>query len=203
MTPIAAVVFDIGGVLVDWNPRHLYRTLFTNDAAMEEFLATICTQEWNEAQDRGRPWDDAVASLSVRFPASADLIAAYHHRWLETIRAPIDGSVAVLAEVRARGMPVYSITNFSAEKLLLAQERYPFLRDFDIMIVSGVEKILKPDPAIYQALLNRAPFSAAQMLFIDDVAVNVAAAQAMGMPAVRFCGVEGLRADLRRYGVLP
>lgn len=195
-------VFDIGGVLIDWNPRYLYRTLFDDETAMEHFLATVCTPSWNEAQDAGRPFATAVAELSARFPDMAEHIAAYDRRWMEMVPDSIPGTPEILAELKARGVPLYAITNFSSEKLPLIRERFDFFGHFDGIVVSGELGIVKPDPAIYRALLDGFGLEAGDTVFIDDVQRNVDGARAAGMNAVLFQGAEHLRKDLTTLGLL-
>ena len=197
---VDTIVFDIGGVLLDWDPRHLYRKLFADEAAREWFLAHVCTPDWNREQDRGRPWAEAVAGLAQAFPEWRAEIAAYDARWSETVAGPIEGSVDILRRLHADGAPLYAITNFSAEKFKLAQARFDFLSLWRGVIVSGEERLLKPDPAIYQLLLSRYGLAAARCLFIDDVQHNVDAARAIGMQAVRFVDPPTLRRDLAAAG---
>jgi 2-haloacid dehalogenase len=144
------VVFDLGGVLIDWNPRHLYRRLFDDEAAMERFLAEVCTQQWNEQQDAGRSWGEAVATLSARYPQHAGLIQAYRARWEEMLGGPMAPSVAVLDELRGRSLRLYALTHWSHETIPVAWERYDFLHWFAGVMVSGEERLTKPDPAIFQ-----------------------------------------------------
>jgi 2-haloacid dehalogenase len=198
----SAVVFDIGGVLIDWDPRHLYRKLLPDEQAVERFLAEVCTVEWNAEQDRGRPWADAVAELSARFPEHAALIAAYHERWDETVAGPIEETVEVLRRLGERGVPRYALTNFSVEKLRLARRRFGFLNWFDGAVVSGEEGVVKPDPRIYRILLDRFRLDPSATVYLDDVAVNVEAARAVGMIALHVTGPAQLRADLRELGLL-
>jgi 2-haloacid dehalogenase len=196
-------VFDIGGVLIDWNPRYLYRKLFADDtAAMEHFLAEVCSSDWNLALDAGRSWSDAVADLSARFPERAELIAAYHLRWEEMVSGPIPGTPDLLRELKERGRPVYAITNFAVEKLDLTRHRHDFLNLFDGIVVSGAVGQVKPDPAIYRRLLDDYRLNAGDTLFIDDVEKNVDGARAIGMHAVRFRDADGLRRDLQQFGLL-
>lgn len=194
-------VFDVGGVFLDWNPRYLYRKLFTDEAQMEHFLSTVCTPEWNLLQDGGRTWAEAVAELTAQFPEHAELIGYYDTRWEEMIPRIFDGTVEILRELQARG-PVYAITNFSAEKFRRAKELWPFLAEFDGCIVSGECRLLKPDPAIYRLLCDRYGLDAGRCLFIDDVAHNVEGARAVGMQAVQFQSPEQLREELARLGML-
>ena len=199
---ITAVVFDLGGVLIDWDPRYLYRTLFDDEAAMEEFLATVTTQEWNGAQDAGRPWADAIEELAERHPGQRDLIEAYWRRWPETLGDAIEPNVALLDELRSTGVRLYALSNWSGETFPLARPRYPFLEWFDGIVISGDERLAKPDPRIFGLLLERYGMSAAETLFIDDHVPNVEAATALGFTALRFVGAAELRADLERLGLL-
>jgi 2-haloacid dehalogenase len=198
-----SVIFDFGGVLVDWNPRYLYRRLFPGDpAGMERFLAEVCTTEWNQRQDAGRPWAEAVAELIARHPAQADLIRAYHERWEETLGGPIDDSVAILGEVRAAGHRLYGLTNWSHETFPLARARYPFFDWFDGIVVSGEEKLIKPDPRLYLRLLERHRVDPARAVFIDDSPSNVEAAAALGIHGIHFRSPPALRDELTALGVL-
>ena len=141
---ISAVVFDLGGVLMDWDPRHLYRKLFRGDeAAMERFLATVCTREWIRQQDEGLPVADAVAQLSARYPDQSRLIAAYDLRWAEMLAGPIGESVSVLEDIKQRGLPLYGLTNLPAEKYPLLQARLKYLHWFEAVTVSGVLGVAK------------------------------------------------------------
>jgi len=197
------VVFDIGGVLIDWNPRYLYRKLFAEDtAAMEDFLTTVCTPEWNLQQDAGRPWKEAVDDLSARYPEKAELIAAYDLDWDEMVSGRIPGTADLLWECKSRGTPVYCITNFSVDKLDRARERFEELNAFDGIAISGEVRFLKPDAAIYRCLLDEHGLRAEDTLFIDDVQTNVEGARAVGMHAVRFVDSNTLRSDLTGYGIL-
>jgi 2-haloacid dehalogenase len=197
-----AVVFDLGGVLIDWDPRYLYRKLLADEAAVEEFLATVCTPEWNLEQDRGRPFAEGVAELVERHPVHAAAIAAYHERWPEMLGGGIEAAVELLAELRAAGVPLYALTNWSAETFGVAWERYEFLSWFDGVVVSGEERIVKPDWRIFQLLLDRFGLAPAVTLFIDDSAANVAAARELGLDAVQFHGPDQLRQDLTARGLL-
>ncbi|WP_177497740.1 HAD family hydrolase [Pseudomonas sp. Hp2] len=198
---IDTVVFDLGGVLIDWDPRHLYRQLFDDHDAMERFLADICSPQWNLQQDAGRPWREAVAELSARHPAHAALIAAYHARWPEMLAGEIPGSVAILHELHERGLRLYALTNWSHETFPVARERFPFLRWFEGILVSGEERLIKPDPAIFRLLLSRYGIAPQRAVFIDDAPHNVAGAAAEGLHAVRFRDAAQLRRDLVALGL--
>jgi 2-haloacid dehalogenase len=197
------VVFDIGGVLIDWNPRYLYRKLFAEDTtAMEEFLNSVCTLDWNLQQDAGRPWKEAIDDLSARYPEKAEFIAAYDLNWDEMVSGPIPGTADLLWELKRRGTPVYCITNFSVDKLNRARERFDELNAFDGIVISGEARMLKPDAAIYRRLLDQHDLRAEDTLFIDDVEHDVESARAVGMHAVRFADADTLREELTGYGLL-
>ena len=197
------VVFDLGGVLIDWNPRHLYRKLFAGDeAAMEHFLANVCTSEWNQEQDAGRTFAAAAALLKAEHPEKAALIDAYGARFDEMMAGPIAGSVEILAELHRRGVALYGLTNFSAETYPLALRRFDFLRWFRGVLVSGEVGLIKPDPRIYRLLLERFGIAPAAAVYIDDLARNAAAASALGMHGIHFTDPASLRRELSLFGLL-
>ena len=200
--PPSTVVFDLGGVLVDWDPRYLFRRLLPDDAAVEAFLSDVCSPEWNAAQDAGRSWAEAVREASERFPEHAELVAAYDERWWETIGGQIDGTVEVLDELRRRGVGLYAITNWSAEKFDLTFPRFDWLAWFDGIVVSGYERIVKPDPRIFQLLVDRHGVDPRAAVYVDDVPANVEAARAIGMTGLVFTTPEQLRADLGELGLV-
>jgi 2-haloacid dehalogenase len=195
------VVFDVGNVLLRWDPRNLYRKIFAEEAEMERFLATICTQDWNVEQDRGRDWDEAVSLLVARHPEHESPIRAFHERWHETVAGMIEENVVVLQSLQAAGVPTYCITNFSGTKFKEAKKRFPFLDSFKGVIVSGDERLLKPEPAIYERLLDRYGIAAEDCVFIDDSPANVAGARAVGMHAIHYREPLDLAAELRRHGI--
>jgi 2-haloacid dehalogenase len=198
------VVFDLGGVLIDWDPRHLYRKLFPGDEpAMERFLAEICTNEWNRQQDAGRSWAEATALLKAAHPGHEELIDAFHRRWPEMLAGAVEGSVEILRELRDAGVPLYALTNWSDETFPAALERFEFLGWFAGIVVSGRERLLKPDPRIYRLLIERHGLAAADIVYVDDVAANAEAAVALGMRAIHFTGPAALRAELAALGLLP
>ena len=200
--PVKAVVFDLGGVLIDWDPRYLYRKLLDDEAAVEEFLATVCTPEWNAEQDRGRPFAEGVAELVERHPVHAVAITAYHERWPEMLGGAVDDTVEVLAELGAAGVPVYALTNWSAETFGVARERFEFLEWFDGVLVSGEERMIKPDPAIFRLLLDRFGLDPGATFYVDDSEPNVEAAGRLGFDAVRFTTPARLRRDLEARRLL-
>jgi 2-haloacid dehalogenase len=199
---IDAIVFDLGGVLIDWDPRHLYRKLLPDDPArMEWFLETVCTGAWNEEQDGGRPFADAVAMLCARHRDEADLIRAYDERWPEMLNGPIADTVAILRELRRAGRRLYALTNWSAEKFPVAQRQFDFLGWFDGTVVSGAIAMRKPDPAIFRHLLERFALDPARTFFVDDSQRNVDGARAAGLDAVLFTTPAARRADLVARGL--
>jgi 2-haloacid dehalogenase len=199
---IEAVVFDLGSVCIDWNPRHLYRTMFDgDDAAMEFFLAEICDQEWNAQMDEGVPWAVAIEQRSLEYPEWRRHIEAFRERWEEMLGDPIHGTVEIVERLKAAGVPIFALSNWSAETFPIAVPRYPFLQRFDGMVISGIEGIRKPDPRIFQLLLDRYDLRPTTTVFIDDVEENVIAARALGMIALRFTDAAALRADLVRLGL--
>ncbi|RIQ11071.1 HAD family hydrolase [Jiangella rhizosphaerae] len=203
MSAPQAVVFDLGGVLVDWDPRYLYRTLLPSEDAVERFLAEVTTPEWNAAQDAGRTWADAVATLSAEFPEHAELISAYDTRWIETIGGEIEGTVELLRELRDAGsVGLFALTNWSAEKFPLAMERFEWLSWFEGIVVSGTERLVKPDPRIFQLLLDRYGLDASSTVYIDDNPPNVDAAADLGMTSLHFTGPDRLRDELSQLGLV-
>jgi 2-haloacid dehalogenase len=200
--PITTVVFDLGAVLIDWDPRHVYRPLFLDDAAMEEFLATICTPQWNAQQDRGHSMAAATAALVAEHPEHTNLITAYYGRWHEMLGEPIEGTVAIAAELAASGVRLLALSNWSAETFPLALPKLPILSRFDGIVISGSVGLVKPEPAIYELLIERHAVDVANAMFIDDSAANVAAASQLGFDAVVFTSPEQLRAELTSRGLL-
>jgi 2-haloacid dehalogenase len=196
-----AVVFDVGNVLLRWDPRNLYRKVFADETQMEWFLSTVCTSQWNIEQDRGRDWEEAVALLVKDHPDHEIPIRAFHERWEETVSGVIDENVSLLGRLRQAGVPNFCITNFSGPKFSLSQKRYPFLAGFDGVIVSGDERLLKPEPEIYNLLLCRYGLKAEDCIFIDDSKANVEGARAVGMHAIHYLEPMDLAAELRRYGI--
>jgi 2-haloacid dehalogenase len=190
------VVFDLGGVLIDWNPRYLYRKLIADEAAMEEFLATVCTPDWNERQDAGRSFAEAAALLNAEHPEKSVLIDAYFPGFDEMMSGPIAGSVEILGELRARGVPLYGLTNWSAETYPLALERFDFLTWFRGVLVSGEVGHVKPDPHIYRLLFERFAIAPHEAVYIDDNPRNAAAASALGMHGIAFTDPAALRREL-------
>ncbi len=196
-----AMIFDFGGVLLDWNPHNLYRRFFNETRQIDQFLAEIHFSEWNLQQDKGRPFAEGVAELSARFPQHARLIRAYHELWEELITGPIAGSVEILRALKAAGHPVYGLSNWSAETFPLAYRKYDFFKLLDGYVISGDVRLIKPDPAIFELMIRKIGRPAGECVLIDDSAQNVAAAKELGFETVLFRSPEQLRAELQGRGV--
>jgi 2-haloacid dehalogenase len=199
---VDAVLFDLGGVLIDWNPRHLYRQLIADEAAMEEFLATVCSPAWHDAHDRGSSTAESCAELAAAMPEHADLILAWADRTDDMVAGAIDGSVAILAELKAKGVPCYVLSNMEPETFPVRQARFPFLDWFDGHVISGFEGMAKPDPEIFALVIERFGLQPGRTLFIDDNPVNIDAATVAGLRAHRFETPALLRATLVGEGLL-
>jgi 2-haloacid dehalogenase len=201
--PIEAVVFDLGGVLLDWNPRHLYRKLIADEAEMEWFLAEVCSPAWHAPHDRGVSTASSCADLAASHPELSELIWAWARRSEEMIDGVDAGSEEVLREVRASGLPCYALTNMEAETYPLRLERFPFLGWFDGTVVSGLEGVAKPEPAIFIRLLDRFGLTPNTTLVIDDMKENLETASKVGMQTIQFRSSHQLREELEAIGVLP
>jgi 2-haloacid dehalogenase len=200
--PITTAVFDLGAVLIDWDPRHLYRSMISDEQQMEKFLATVCTAEWNAEQDRGRALAEGTATLIAEHPDHAELIEAYYRRWDEMVGEPIEGAVQIAKELKATGLRLLALSNWSAETFPRARSRLTFLDDFEAVLLSGSVGLLKPDPAIYRLLMERHDVHPEHTLFIDDSARNVESAARLGFDAIVFRSSESLRAELTRRDLL-
>jgi len=196
------VIFDLGGVLIDWDPRHLYRTLFDDEDAMEWFLAAVCTGVWNAEQDAGRPFEDGIAELAGRHPEFRPLIEAYWRRWPEMIGGAIEDSVAILDELRGSECELHALTNWSAETFALTRPRFAFLDWFRIILVSAEVGLIKPDPRIFARLLERIERKPRECVYIDDSPPNVAMAGHLGFDAIHFRDPGRLRGALVERGLL-
>lgn len=199
---IEAVVFDLGGVLVDWDPAHLYRKLIPDTKEMELFLTTVCNLEWNAHQDRGRSLSEGTAELVAQFPEQANLIEAYYGRWEEMVPGQFDGSVALLAELRGAGFRLFALSNWSSETFPTVRHRFSFLEWFEDIVISGEVGIVKPDPDIYELAKTRFQVDPPLTLFIDDSTANVKAAEAAGFLVYHFQTPAGLEDELDRLGLL-
>ena len=202
MSSIKYVVFDIGGVLIDWNPRHLFRKVFDSEEEMEWFLANVCTYEWNLQQDGGKLFHVATAELQERFPEYSDKIALYYGRWEEMLGGEIKGTVEIFKKLKSAGIPLYALSNWSHEAFPVAYERYGFMKEFDGLVVSGYEKLLKPDHAIYRVLMERYGVNPGEAVYIDDNRPNADAAAELGFNAIHFLSSDQLRDDLKALGLI-
>jgi len=198
-----AVVFDVGNVLYGWDPESFLVTQIADDEARVRFIEDIDLYGWHETLDGGRPYAEAAAELEEKFPQYAALIAAWSDRFGETISGPVPGVHEIVGELDARGVPLFAITNFSADFWPpFARREAAFFARFRDIVVSGEEKLLKPDPAIYYRALGRFGLKPGEALFIDDRAINADAALAVGMNAHLFTDAADLRARLKAEGLL-
>ena len=198
-----AAIFDLGGVLIDWNPRYLYRKLFPGDEeGMERFLAEVTTPAWNSRQDAGRAFDEAIAELQREHPDKAELIAAYHERWPEMIRGANSDTAQLIRDLKARGLRVYALSDWSAETFPAARTLIAELGLFDDIQISGEARMIKPNPGLFRLALERFRLRPAEAFFVDDNPVNVEGARAAGLTAFQFTDVAELRTKLEALGVL-
>ncbi|GAA0556763.1 HAD family hydrolase [Chitinophaga japonensis] len=197
------IIFDLGAVLIDWNPRYLYNKIFATPAETEHFLGHICTADWNEEQDAGRTLQEATELLVEQHPSYEAQIRAYYGRWKEMLGGPIPESVAILQQLKdSQRYKLYALTNWSSETFPIALVSYPFLQWFDGILVSGREKMRKPQACFYELLLDRYGVNAAEALFIDDNLRNVTAAEACGIESHHFTSPAGLRQILAEKSLL-
>jgi len=200
---VDAVVWDIGHVLVDWSIRGLYEKLIPDPAELDWFLETVVTLPWHFRHDAGEPLADMIAEKVAQHPGHRALIEAYGERWLETLPGPIPGTPALIEALAARGVPQFAITNFGADTWAMFRPTFPVLDHLGDIVVSGVERLTKPDPAIFHLAAARFGHAPERMLFIDDNALNIASASALGWHVHHFTnGAEALEADLRALGLL-
>lgn len=199
--PVRNVVFDIGGVLLDWDPRHLYRDLIEDPAELERFLAEVCTMDWNAELDLGRSFDEACDELAAQHPDHAALVHAWK-RQDEMVAGEVPGTAALVRSLRARSVPLFLLTNMPTDVFAARLVRYDVLQVFDGAVVSGGEGVIKPSPEIFRRLLDRFDLDAAETLFIDDSERNVEGARSVGLHAHHFTGAEGLRGTLVDLGLL-
>lgn len=197
------VLFDLGAVLVDWNPRYLYRDHFGGDAAaMERFLSDVCPPDWIRSMDAGLPVQQAIAERSRMFPAYAGLIALWGSHWETMLRDAIHETVDVLYELRSRKTRLFALTNWSAENFPIAFRRFNFFRWFEDIVVSGDVGLVKPDPRIYRLAIERCRLTPRSTVFVDDNAENVAAGADAGLHSIQFTDAARLRSDLQALGLL-
>ncbi len=198
---VTTVVFDLGGVVVDWDLRHLFRSVFDDDVAMERFLAEVLTPDQNLRCDLGMPLADLVDELAAEHPADRHALEAWRDRWIETIPRVIDGTIDLIDDLAAAEVAVLALSNFSAETFPLCRDAHPVFHRFDDICLSGDLGIAKPDPRIYRTLLDRNGVSPSEAVFIDDSHVNVIGARDVGMTAVHFESPQATRAALAAHGV--
>jgi 2-haloacid dehalogenase len=196
-----AAVFDLGGVLIHWDPRLLYRKMLPSEAAVEQFLSTVCTSEWNAQQDAGRPLGDGVAELVARFPDQALLVEAWRDRLAEMV-LPISGSVELLRELHQREIPLYVLSNWGSEEFEAIRGLFPFLEWFRGILISGDVGVVKPDPQIFGLLVREHRLNPVEVAFIDDHRPNVEAARRLGFQSVLFSSAAELRGQLEQLGLL-
>jgi 2-haloacid dehalogenase len=200
---INTVIFDLGGVLIDWNPRHLYRKIFKTKEEMEWFLENVCTSDWNEKQDAGRSFEDATNELLDKFPEHEAPIRAWYDRWQETMNGPITDTVEILKQIReSKRYKLYALTNWSEQTFPWALKNFDFLHWFEGIVVSGHEKTRKPFPEFYQILLDRYKVDPNKAIFIDDVLRNIHGARAVGIAGIHFHAPQQLKFELQKLGVL-
>jgi len=199
---ITAIIFDLGGVLIDWNPEYLYRKIFNNESEMKHFLEKICTPEWNEEQDAGRTLKEATETLINEYPQNEQNIRVYYNRWPEMLGGAIEGTVDILRKLKeSKKFKIYALTNWSAETFPIALERYEFLRWFDGVVVSGDEKKRKPFHEFYRILLDRYEVKAEEALFIDDNLRNADTAKQVGIDTIHFTSPVQLSEELLERGI--
>ncbi|RYU89239.1 HAD family phosphatase [Mucilaginibacter terrigena] len=199
---INTIIFDLGAVLIDWNPHYLYRNLFADEQEMTDFLGNITTSDWNEEQDAGRSLQEGTDLLVAQHPQHEANIRAFYGRWDEMLGDAIEGTVEIFKQLKDSGKyKIYALTNWSAETFPVALERYDFLNWFDGIVVSGMEKMRKPTPAFYKILLNRYHISPKKALFMDDNLRNVLAAEKLGIKSIHFTSPEKLKRELEILGI--
>lgn len=200
---IKAIIFDFGNVLLEWNPRYVYQRYFPNDPeGMERFFKEVNFADWNLQQDKGRPFVEGVAILSEKFPHYAQLIQAYHENWTDSIGAAYSGTIEILKQLKQAGYPLYGLSNWSAETFPYAREKYDFFHLFDDFVISGEVGQVKPDPEIFQIMLEQIGKPAEQCLFIDDSLTNINQAQKMGFGTIHFQSPEQLATALHELKIL-
>ncbi len=200
---INTIIFDLGAVLIDWNPRYMYRTIFSDENEMERFLAEVTTSDWNEEQDGGRSLQEGTEFLVSKHPEHEENIRAFYSRWDEMLGDAFHDTVEILRKLKASGKyKIYALTNWSAETFPVAFERFDFLKGFDGIVVSGAEKMRKPTPEFYHILLDRYQVKAEESLFIDDNYRNILAAEKIGIQCIHFTSAEQLNEDLIKRNLL-
>ncbi len=203
MREIDTIIFDLGGVLIDWNPRHLYRKIFRTEEEVDWFLENVCTAEWNDQQDAGRSFEEATQELLQKFPEHKEPILAWYDRWRETISGPIHGTVEILRSIRdSKNYKLYALTNWSAETFPWALENFEFLHWFEGIVVSGIEKTRKPHPEFYRRLFDRYTIQPSRAILIDDNIKNIESAGKLGLGSIHFRSPEQLREELKKRKIV-
>lgn len=199
---ITTIVFDLGAVLIDWHPKHLYRKIFRTEEEIDFFLENICTSAWNEEQDGGRSLREATEVLVQQFPEQKENIRAYYGRWEEMLAGPVEGTVEIFKRLKEKKRyKFYALTNWSAETFPIARQRFDFLGWFDGIVMSGEERLRKPFPEFYQLLTSRYEVKPHEALFIDDNLRNVEAAEKLGFQCIHFISAEQLNNELKKRGI--
>ena len=200
---IKNIIFDFGGVLIDWNPLHLYNRYFLGDEAKARwFIDNICTMEWNVQMDAGKPFADGIRELTALHPEWADAIAAYRARWQEMIGGPIPGMTDVVRQLKDAGYHVFGLSNWSWETLSTIIDDYPVIKELEGVVISGLEYVIKPQPEIYRLLLDRYRLKADECVFIDDNLANVQGAEAVGIHGLLFTGPEMLKEEFKKLHIM-
>lgn len=203
MQPSPALVFDVGKVIIEWDVHALFRPHLGSDTAVDTFLDETSFMAWNATLDGGKTLEHGIGEMVHKHPAYTALFEAFARDWIQTVPGQIDGTVAILDELKAKGIPLYAITNFSAQTWPCACAKFPVLANsFIDVVVSGQEKLLKPDAAIFELLARRNGLNLRDCIFIDDSPSNIIGARATGMQAIQFTGPSALRVALKHYGFL-
>ena len=203
MNKVDTIIFDLGAVLIDWNPRYLYRKIYKTEEEIDWFLENICTHDWNEKQDAGRSFEEATDELLKKYPEHEVAIRAWYGRWKETMNGPIQETVEIFKQLKDSGRyKIYALTNWSAETFPWALEKFDFLHWFDGIVVSGIEKTRKPFPEFFQILFDRHQVNPANALFIDDNLRNIEGGRSLGLPGIHFVSPAQLKADLQKLEVM-
>jgi 2-haloacid dehalogenase len=202
-TPTRAIIFDFGNVLLSWDPRRIFQRFFSEGPqTVETFMDEIGFAEWHVEQDRGRPFAEAIAERSAKFPHYAHILADYDTRYEEGVGGPISGTVEILRRLKQAGYPLYGLSNYPTKKFPLARLKYEFFDWFDDILISGEVGLVKPDPAIFHLLLTRIGHAADECIFIDDSGANVTAARELGLTAIQFQSPEQLEQELQKLEIL-
>jgi 2-haloacid dehalogenase len=202
MLPIDTIIFDLGGVLIDWNPRYLYRKIFKTEEEITWFLENICTGEWNENQDAGRSFHEATEELLLKFPEYEIPIRAWYGRWKETMNGSIEETVNIFKELKeSKRYKIYALTNWSKETFPWALEKFEFLHWFEGIVVSGVENTRKPYPDFFQILFDRYKITPSRSIFIDDNLGNIEGGQSLGLTGIHYRSPDQLKDELIKRGI--